>query len=171
MPTIVTMFNKGLYQGDFDHCGIIIKDQYGSPYIYELTYSGAKLYPYSARVIRSKARQIIIVPILYPFQLSEERREKLLQKYKDSCSEIGSLSYLRRFLLGIASYSIASVIGPNFCSFPHSPECSFALDALKDITGNDFDKISIPKSHTANYKSLMDEINMYSHIDNVLYVR
>ena len=165
------MFNKGMHKGDFDHCGIIIKDKYGSPYIYELTHNGAKMYPYAARVMRSKARQIIVVPILSPFTIPDERREALLEKYKKSCSDIGCFSYLTRFILGIVSYSIGGVIGPDYCKIPHSPECQFALDALKEISGEDFVKINIPKSHTTTFKTLVDDINMYSHIDNVLYIR
>lgn len=160
-----------MYKGDFDHCGIIIKDKYGSPYVYELTHNGAKMYPYTDRVLRSKARQIIVVPILSPFVLPEERREMLLQRFKHSCSNIGSLSYLTQFTLGILSCSIAGIFGPDLCSIPHSAECSFVLKALKEIAGDDFEKIDIPKSHTVTYKTLIDEVNNYSHMDKVLYIR
>jgi hypothetical protein len=161
-----------MHGGDFDHCGIIIKDKYGCPYVYELTHNGAKLYPYAARVIRSKSRQIIVVPILTPFDITVARREELLEKYKKTCSEVGTLTYLTRFALGICSGYVGAIIGPKFCPVPYSPECDFALKALKDITGDAYDSIPIPtKDHTATYKTLMDEVNVYSHKDNILYVR
>lgn len=171
MPTISVIINKGVHDGDFDHCGIIIKDRFGTPYIYELTHNGAKLYPYSARVIRSRARQIIVVPILSPFEFSEERREELLKKYKQSVQKTGPLTYWSRVCIGLLSCSIAGLIGPGFCRIPFSPECNFALQALKEISGESFDCIPIPKSHTTTYKTLMDEIDIYSHKDKVLYVR
>ena len=160
-----------MFDGDFDHCGIIVKDKYGCPYVYELTHNGAKIYPYSARVIRSKARQIIVVPILAPFDISVQRREELLEEYRKNCTKIGPLSYWMRLALGIFSFSVAQIVGPSVCRINHSPECSFVLNALKDITADSYDNISIPKGHTAAYKVWLDDVNLYSHKDHIMYVR
>lgn len=171
LPTTIITLIKATHAGDFDHCGIIIKDEYGAPYVYELTPGGIRLHSYASRVLRSKARQIIVIPIATPFEITVERRKELLVKYKDESSKVGPFSYLTRFLLGMISFSVDSILGSQVFSTSYSPECEHVLNALKEMSDERFDKIPIPKGHTTTCKTLFDQVNRYSHRDNIFWVR
>jgi hypothetical protein len=50
-------------QSTVDHCGVIIEDNIGRPFIYELTSSGVTVTPYVQRITESLSDHIVLVPL------------------------------------------------------------------------------------------------------------
>ncbi len=62
---MIKIYQK-IYKTDFDHCGIIICDNFGVPYVYEKTpFTGYKIRTFEQRIINSQSRQILVIPLNY----------------------------------------------------------------------------------------------------------
>jgi len=60
---IVITLNRMIYSLDFDHVGVIVLDNNGKPYVFELSIQGKRLRPYSDRILNSFSDQIVLLPL------------------------------------------------------------------------------------------------------------
>jgi len=78
---------------EFDHVGVVVCDKFGVPSVFESTYfSGAKLRPFEARILHSKAQQILVLPLVPRDAIGRDGQEKLAQ-YAVACAEERSQRY------------------------------------------------------------------------------
>ena len=69
-----------IHDTDYDHCGIIICDDSGVPSIYELSLHGTlSIAPFSDRILRSRAHQIVLIPILPRTSFTSTERNQLVR--------------------------------------------------------------------------------------------
>lgn len=67
-----------MHNTDYDHCGVIICDDTGVPSIFELSLHGnLTIAPFSDRILRSRAHQIVLIPILPRTNFSSAERNQL----------------------------------------------------------------------------------------------
>lgn len=88
-----------------DHCGLIVEDNIGRPFIYELTATGPTLTPFVKRISESLAGYIVLVPLkksgvdeisfrkaLFQHALSQKKNNKsvseVIELYKGSLIEV-----------------------------------------------------------------------------------
>lgn len=79
--------NVGMYralsQATFDHAGVIVEDRKGEPFLLEKTFSGVRLRPYEQRLLRSEAKEIVLVPLKPRPDLNNEQREAMFTLAKE----------------------------------------------------------------------------------------
>jgi hypothetical protein len=91
------------YKTDYDHCGVIIQNDKGEPYVFEKTpFGGYKIRHFEPRLMRSQAQSIIVIPLFPRQRLSTAQKNqsrdvisKELVNKKSGSSEI--FSFLKCF--------------------------------------------------------------------------
>ena len=68
---------RALARATFDHAGVIVEDRKGEPFLLEKTFSGVRMRPYEQRVLRSEAKEIVLVPLKPRPDLNNEQREAM----------------------------------------------------------------------------------------------
>ena len=115
---------------DFDHVGVIVCDKYGTPHVFENSFfGGCTLRPFEQRVLKSKAQQIVVLPLLPRGEKRAEEEEKLA-KYVDSC--VARRANLYHILFPILGFDV--ILG----TFPtrHIVQDCFRLLGIKAQASN-----------------------------------
>lgn len=99
---------------EYDHCGVIVQDDYGNPYVYEKTpFSGYRMTAYDERIIRSRAHQICLLPLL-PRVDSVDKRSRLhaytVSTISDHATAASSLQQLKQMYHNIITSEFAEMI-------------------------------------------------------------
>ena len=110
-----------IHDTEYDHCGVIICDDSGVPSIYELSLHGRlTISPFSDRIIRSRAHQIVLIPILPRTSFSSIERNKLADYAKDQLKSSGAYPECISLGLGLLYSGFMAIFGdevaPKFIS-------------------------------------------------------
>lgn len=169
------MSNKIIHDTEFDHCGVIIKDSVGTPYIYELTLNGPRLRIYSSRIIRSRAKQILAIPLNNSPALSTDKRDRILARLQEKCVHQSSIFFFLSFSKGLISSVLGQFIGSNILDCFYSPEAETIVDALNIIFDEQGDFTPVlqqyTKTKTVTCKTLFEEIDKISDPKKILWIR
>ena len=126
-----------MYATEYDHTGIIIRDEKGVPYVSEMRpYGKPVLRKLEDRVLYSRSHQISLIALYPRNNVPKSKRKEVFQKIQDSqagyeCWELakGVLASLGRFC-GVE----------YFDGTPVCPSTRFSLDSLK-LMGINFIKL------------------------------
>jgi hypothetical protein len=171
LPTLVVMLNKSLHGSDFDHCGVIVKDKFGVPYVYELTPFGAKLRLYSARILHSQARQILVIPMIPRIKVDESKIDVLIKQMAEESKHSSTSSFAFQWVAGLFSFYIGSMLGTEMLTQAYSPECKFVGNTLQRIFEDKIGEVNVPRGHTVTCKTLFDDINKFSNYEELYWIR
>eukprot|EP00639_Heterosigma_akashiwo_P001192 CAMPEP_0194570742 /NCGR_PEP_ID=MMETSP0292-20121207/7948_1 /TAXON_ID=39354 /ORGANISM="Heterosigma akashiwo, Strain CCMP2393" /LENGTH=304 /DNA_ID=CAMNT_0039421277 /DNA_START=59 /DNA_END=973 /DNA_ORIENTATION=+ len=76
---ILSWATKLLTGCDFDQCGVILNDRYGTPHVFEFSHSGITLTRYDHRIKLSMAEEIVLLPLI-PESSSESKTKRLTEQ-------------------------------------------------------------------------------------------
>jgi len=106
-----------LYDSPFDHVGVIVCDQWGTPQVFENRFfKGEVLRPFESRVLHSKAHSVVVVPLLPRNLLSRDEKERLIVHAKACSSEqrpshrYNGLNPIFTSLVGVPSISHSHIV-------------------------------------------------------------
>ena len=132
-----------IHDTEYDHCGVIICDDTGVPSIYELSLHGRLIIsPFSDRILRSRAHQIVLIPILPRTSFSNNERNKLANYAKGQLTTSTAYPECISLGLGLLYSGFMTIFGdeiaPNFLSqfVGRSFECPNAqvvLDCWREL--------------------------------------
>ena len=110
-----------IHNTEYDHCGVIICDDTGVPSIYELSLHGTlTIAPFSDRIIRSRAHQIVLIPILPRTNFSSTERNQLVKYAKEQVKSSNAYPECISLGLGLLYSGFISIFGdeiaPKFLS-------------------------------------------------------
>jgi hypothetical protein len=110
-----------IHKTEYDHCGVIICDNDGVPSLYELSlYGRLTIEPFSNRILRSKAHQIVLVPIFPRTDFSTAERLRLVKYARDEVLVSNAFPECVSLGLGILYSGFLSIFGeeiaPKFIS-------------------------------------------------------
>jgi hypothetical protein len=114
----------------FDHCGVVVMDELGSPYILERSSSGFICTPYASRILNSTSKQIVLMPMDRPGNDGMEFRKKSFAYAKQITAESSDCE-LTDLMLGSMAKLIKSYSGNSaILRYPFSPSIKCVLDAM-----------------------------------------
>jgi len=68
------------YDTEYDHCGVIVQDKFGNPFVFEISpFLGCRLRPFDKRILHSLSQQIIVLPLM-PRDEDEQKQQQQQQK-------------------------------------------------------------------------------------------
>jgi hypothetical protein len=101
-----------IHNTEYDHCGVIICDDTGVPSIYELSLHGTlTIAPFSDRIIRSRAHQIVLIPILPRTNFSSTERNQLVRYAKEQVESSNAYPECISLGLGLLYSGFISIFG------------------------------------------------------------
>lgn len=126
-----------IHDTEYDHCGVIICDDTGIPSVYELSLFGTLIIePYPDRIIRSRAHQIVLVPIWPRTDFTTKERKDLVNYAKNQIKTSRAYPECISLGLGILYSGFMTIFGdelaPKFISqfIGRSFECPSAQIVL-----------------------------------------
>ena len=110
-----------VHDTEYDHCGVIICDDTGIPSIYELSLHGKlTISPFSDRILRSRAHQIMLIPIVPRLEFSPAERNQLANYAKNQVKTSTAYPEVVSLGLGLLYSAFISIFGdeiaPKFIS-------------------------------------------------------
>ena len=155
-----------VYSAQFDHCAVVVQNDYGEPFLLELrdslTGPGISLMPFETRVKCNYRDHIVILPISYGEDRIKIIRELLWQAAQSASQDHGCLedapwksSHLYTLLFkGIFSYYIGFD-----SSVPYCPSTSFIVTFISRICDNSLSDNNLDilsKSRSCTCQQLLD---------------
>jgi hypothetical protein len=121
------------YHSSVDHCGVIVEDNIGRPFVLELTPTGPQLTPYVKRITESLSDFIVLVPLRKTNRVDEITFRKSLFQFalseKKNQSSPSSSSPFRSEALELYKGAMISVLSrPEEVS--KAPSVEYVLTAL-----------------------------------------
>lgn len=110
-----------IHNTEYDHCGVIICDDSGIPSVYELSLYGKLIIePFPDRIIRSRAHQIVLVPIWPRTDFTTKERKDLVKYAHDQIETSHAYPECISLGLGILYSGFMAIFGdeiaPKFIS-------------------------------------------------------
>lgn len=82
---IAIKWYQTFYDTEYDHCGVIVQDKFGNPFLFEtLPFAGCRLRPFDKRILHSQAHQIVVLPIVPRDDDDIEQQQQYIQQQKNS---------------------------------------------------------------------------------------
>jgi hypothetical protein len=126
-----------IHNTEYDHCGVIICDDSGIPSVYELSLYGKLIIePFPDRIIRSRAHQIVLVPIWPRTEFTTKERKDLVNYAEEQIKTSRAYPECISLGLGILYSGFMAIFGdelaPKFISqfIGRSFECPSAQIVL-----------------------------------------
>ena len=125
--------HRSLLSPTFDNCGVIVMDNLGSPYVFELSSRGYICTPYAQRILRSTSNHIALISIERNISPQEEIsfRQQSYTYAQDHVKERRPLHELKDLMLStITILCDKSNITNPLAQAPFSPSVQCVLDLM-----------------------------------------
>ena len=125
-----------LYQSvhgcDYDHCGVIIQNSFGVPYILEITDNGYELHKYSTAILNSLAYQIVLLPIQPRIEFTPAQREGIRKYSEELIASPGQPKEVTLMAKSMLAH-IYSKVSRRPSTVAHCPNVNLATECLKKL--------------------------------------
>lgn len=131
IPTAIMIQFYQQFIGEYDHCGVIVHNKYGIPFVFEKTAWGAHLIPFDRCILQTRARQVILVPLTPRFNRTGVSEDQLFQS-----TSIRAANESPEFLSqcgGILKYLFDQTSSNSKASMIYCSKTSMVLDTLKEM--------------------------------------